>query len=36
MSLVNTEEIMNIRLQVCKFQLQINMFYGQIDSLLAL
>ena len=31
--LVGTEEITNIRLQVCKFELLINVFYDQSASL---
>ena len=35
MVLVGTEEILNIKLQVYEFGLQINMFYIQNTSLLA-
>ena len=35
MGLVGTEEILNIRFQVCEFELQITTFYVQNISLFA-
>ena len=35
MELVGTEEIMNIKLQVCEVELQVNKFYVQSTSLFA-